>query len=78
MVEGEMKKCKCGFLDPAPVITGIYTIVKDVPYGMGMTCKGCGTDRLILWEDASESERHAARLAELSKDAKSEMAVWAG
>jgi hypothetical protein len=65
--------CKCGHTDLSPTITGIYTLKVGVPHGAGYTCKGCGTDGMILWADMNQSQRHAAMLAEQSRDAASEM-----
>ncbi len=71
-------RCKCGHIDLSPTITGNYTLPgknggPEIFYGVGYTCKGCGTDGTILAKDATEEQREAADLAELSKDATSEM-----
>jgi len=56
--------CKCGHVDLSPTITGIYTLKVGVPYGVGYTCKGCGTDGMILWADTTQSQRRAAQHVE--------------
>ena len=64
--------CKCSHTF-IPALTGIYTLAPNVPYGVGYTCPGCGTDGMILWEKCTEEQRKEATLAELSRHAASEM-----
>ena len=71
--------CKCGHVDLSPTITGTYTLPgrnggPEIFYGVGYTCKGCGTDGTILANDTTREQRAAAQLADLSGMATCEMA----
>ncbi len=56
-------------------ITGIwYDPLTDAPTAIAYKCV-CGNNRDIAWGTSSEPERAQARLAELSRDAASEMMV---
>jgi hypothetical protein len=61
--------CKCGHVDLSPTITGVYTLPgkdgePETYFGAGYTCKGCGTDGMVLWRDTTQEQRRAALDAE--------------
>ena len=56
-------------------IVGIQYGLDDAPALILWNCP-CGTTRAVKWRDATEPMRAVARLAELSRDALSEMHCW--
>lgn len=71
-------KCGCGRQRPFnPPIIGIQCGLAEEPYLILWNC-ACGSTRAIKWASATEPQRAAARLAELSRDSQNEMSCWRG
>lgn len=70
--------CSCG--RPRPLTLPIVAIQPgygDIPDMILWNCV-CKSTRTILWPDATEEERRAARLVDLSRQAGNEMMVGRG
>jgi hypothetical protein len=71
-------KCSCGRpYPPSLPILGIQYDYYSAPAVILFNCI-CNSTRGIRWADATEKQRVEARLAELSRDAESEMQGWGG
>ena len=70
-------KCSCGIPRPLnPAIIGIQYFDAE-PKLILWNCD-CGSTRAIKWSESSRAQRAEAFLADLSRDAKSEMTMGRG
>lgn len=61
-----LRPCSCGFLDPAPVLTGAYRD-GDRLVSLGYTCRRCGSDCGIPIENCTPAQIEEALLAEKAR-----------